>query len=200
MWGIYMAKELDKETSNVSDGQLSVGEISARLEQKAREKADRAKFDKDRYEQVKVLFEYTKFHIGLYTGLGSVAVALLSTKLVTVCSIPLYLSVLILAIAGFAGGIIASSMPEAETVEKFMECRTGPYNFPLCTGRCWTRIEHAAFWAAVIIGFIAFLVPPISQSKLLSSMQPGWGLCRLIEPLRTLTDAEKVSGREPARK
>jgi hypothetical protein len=88
------------------------------------------------------LFDYTKFHIGIYLSAGSGLVALLglSSKgnagglalaqlLAQLVGSPraLTISLLFMVIAGMAGGVIASSCTECVSYEDLWERRQGPF-------------------------------------------------------------------------
>lgn len=64
-------------------------------------------------DQLKLLFDYTKFHIGLYTTLTAAYIALMTSDYGKKFSTPNMYQVLgavvMFLVAGFAGGIIASS-------------------------------------------------------------------------------------------
>ena len=64
------------------------------------------------YERVKLLFEYTKFHIGVYLSLATLLVGIFSRgdkRLVFSFSL-LMVSVGIIVLAGFAGGTNVSRL------------------------------------------------------------------------------------------
>ena len=111
-------------------------------------------------EQVKLLFDYTKFHIGLYTGVITVLVAglnLRSTLRWPVEPTWLGISIIFIAVAGLAGGVIASSLPHFSTIGAFWDAEIGPFRSRLFRGETWTYIEHTAFWIGVISGLVALL-------------------------------------------
>jgi hypothetical protein len=117
-------------------------------------------------EKVKLLFEYTKFHIGLYTTLGTVFVGAVNFLkksdnflAVPFCSGYLWTAVALLALAGFSGGIIASTLPHHNTVGSFWVTPVGPFRTQLMAGQYWTYVEHTAFWASLVAAVLAFLLP-----------------------------------------
>ena len=117
------------------------------------------------YEKVKLLFDYTKYHIGIYTSLGTIAVAALGLHdnvTFKFCGLLLWLSIGFIAVAGLAGGIIASTLPEKNSLEQFFTQATGFWGVHFLSGRTWTRIEHTAFWVGLIAGLISFLMPELS--------------------------------------
>jgi hypothetical protein len=65
-------------------------------------------------EQLKLLFDYTKFHIGLYTTLGGALIAGLSSQFAhdsQWCRLFIGASLISLFVAGLAAGIVAASLP-----------------------------------------------------------------------------------------
>jgi hypothetical protein len=115
------------------------------------------------YEKVKLLFDYTKFHIGLYTTVAAAIIAFLNLKIFD--QAPrfspdlLWTSVLLIGLAGVAGGIIASTLPECKSLPSFFITRVGPGRLRLLTGRGWAHTEHWAFWFALASVIFAFWFP-----------------------------------------
>jgi hypothetical protein len=113
-------------------------------------------------DQVKLLFEYTKFHIGMYTTLATLFVALLGTeygKALRVRRWLIWVAVVFILMAGLAGGVIASTLPHRRTLDEFMHCGAGPYRLERVAGEWWTYIEHTTFWLAVLAVLLAFWFP-----------------------------------------
>jgi hypothetical protein len=114
---------------------------------------ERAKLD---YEQVKVLFDYTKFHIGVYTTLITIIVTGLYYLRITqgVNFKPnllfIYGSMVMFGIAGLSGGIIASTLPHHSSIKEFWKERIGPFRLRIMSGEFWTYCEHTAFWLGVV--------------------------------------------------
>jgi hypothetical protein len=80
------------------------------------------------------------------------------------CGLLLWFSIAFIAVAGLAGGVIASTLPEMDSLTGsggFFSQRTGPWGWkPLSmSGRAWTRVEHTAFWIALLVAVAAFIVP-----------------------------------------
>ena len=116
---------------------------------------------KNDFEKVKLLFDYTKYHIGIYTTLGTILVGALGLHdniTLKFCGLLLWLSIAFIGVAGLAGGIIASTLPESDSLTDFFRQKTGPWGRPLLSlsGRRWTMVEHTAFWAGLIIGVTSF--------------------------------------------
>jgi len=105
------------------------------------------------FENVKLLFEYTKFHIGLYTALITALIAALNFKTTLGWSVDagwVLTAVIFIGVAGLAGGVIASSLPHFSSLDAFWNAKLGPYRFKIFSGESWTYIEHTTFWLGVI--------------------------------------------------
>jgi hypothetical protein len=112
-------------------------------------------------EQVKLLFDYTKFHIGLYSTLAGLLIAAGGTfgsswqvkpRLVAAAFFSIVL-------AGLAGGVIASSLPYLVGGGDVYEKRTGPLFLNFVKVRHWTYLEHLSFWCAIVLIIAAFWQP-----------------------------------------
>lgn len=118
-------------------------------------------------EKLKLLFDYTKFHIGLYTTLGTGLTAVLAADFAKAWRINLWLlaiSILAIAVAGFAGGVVTSSLTQHTSHHDFWKKKTGPFRAEWWTGETFTYIEHTAFWIAVVAGLLAVVVGYLSPS------------------------------------
>src|SRR5215471_4806801 len=104
-------------------------------------------------EKLKLLFDYTKFHIGLYTTIATIFGALYATEgkahQLNFNSGLLLSSVIFLFIAGFAGGTIASSITTFSSHKEFWNARIGPMIFQVAKAEYWTYVEHLSFWIAM---------------------------------------------------
>ncbi|WP_315737970.1 hypothetical protein [Bradyrhizobium sp. SZCCHNR1093] len=112
------------------------------------------------FEQLKLLFDYTKFHIGLYATVATIFGGLYSAS----DKVPLkfnpfwlVLSIICIFMAGIAGGTIASSIPGYTSYAKFWSSKIGPFRSKLITAENWTYIEHSAFWLAVFLAFLSIM-------------------------------------------
>ena len=115
-------------------------------------------------EKLNRLFEYTKFHIGLYTAIVAVFAGLVGSKekIVFVFDIRwLIVAVVFMCVAGAAGGVLMSSMCHANSMSEFWNSRLGPLWFKWWRAETWTYIEHIAFWIAIACALIAFLMCPL---------------------------------------
>ncbi|HEX6273987.1 MAG TPA: hypothetical protein VFZ53_13155 [Polyangiaceae bacterium] len=114
-------------------------------------------------EKLKLLFDYTKFHIGVYITLGTALAGLVgaSTKieaLIVVNKSWLIAATALMALAGFAGGVLVSSMCEASGLAAFWAMSLGPFSLELMPARYWTYLEHTAFWLSLACAFVALNV------------------------------------------
>jgi hypothetical protein len=131
-------------------------------------------------ERLKTLFDYTKFHIGLYTTVGAAYIALMTSdygkKFLTPNKPLVILAVIALLIAGMAGGIIASSCCHETDFDKFMKTHLTPFakeeRLWAPTARHWTNIEHGAFWVAIIVAVLSFNIIPLGGIPLLTAEKP----------------------------
>ncbi len=109
------------------------------------------------FERIKLLFEYTKFHIGLYSSVAAAFLAL-TEYLDLKNSGPhlglILISIVLLILAGFFGGVIASSISiiKEEDIPLFFTMEIGPYDWKWFNTTTWIRWEHNFFWAGVLLG------------------------------------------------
>jgi hypothetical protein len=111
-------------------------------------------------KQLVRLYDYTKFHIGIYLSFAAGIAGLLGTekadwfvsKLVAVNTKPLAISLILMAMAGMCGGIVASSTIECKTFEDFWNKPQGPQFIPCLAfkGRIWAMFEHIFFWLSLL--------------------------------------------------
>ncbi len=125
------------------------------------------------FERLKLLFDYTKFHIGLYTTLVTLLIALISLgseELVFIQHIALAATTVCFVLAGACGGVIASNIPYFATLGEFQRTGFGPRwlwskkqataanlpnpgfaMFPILKGPTWASLEHLFFWLGILI-------------------------------------------------
>src|SRR5262249_11047240 len=113
-------------------------------------------------KSLELLFDYTKFHIGVYLTLAAAYVAVATVKvgeklLVEVNRTCLWIAVIAIAIAGLAGGVIASSITQCECMSaaKFLEQDIGPWSLRFWSAKTWTYIEHTSFWVGIIFALLS---------------------------------------------
>ena len=111
------------------------------------------------FEQLKLLFEYTKFHIGLYSTIialivGGIRFKVFILEKACVASF-IVIALFFLVFAGFAGGVIAGNIPTYSSIVKFRKTKIGPKKY--WTGEQWEEIEHVVFWVGVFFIFLALI-------------------------------------------
>jgi hypothetical protein len=108
--------------------------------------------------QLKNLLDYTIFHIGVYISLFSGLVAFLSFRKPTGTPYCLIMaSIVLFLLAGAAGGIIGSNIPNSSKWSDYSVKKLGPWGFKWLTYEYWAHIEHAAFWLAAFLGAIGLI-------------------------------------------
>jgi hypothetical protein len=119
------------------------------------------------FERLKLLFDYTKFHIGLYTTVATIFGGLIavSDKLPFKFH-PMFLlaSIIFICIAGAAGGTVASSIPGYSSYTTFWNATIGPFRIKKLKAEYWTYIEHTAFWIAVFLAVLS-IHPSVASLK-----------------------------------
>lgn len=117
-------------------------------------------------DQLKHLYDYTKFHIGMYTTLlagiiGLFATDSLNSEVYDHMISYLKYSVLLFFIAGMFGGLVASSIPFFSTFESFSKARLAPFSTNHKIGLpsiICTHLEHLVFWVGCFVAVIGLFV------------------------------------------
>jgi hypothetical protein len=105
------------------------------------------------------LLDYTKFHIGVYLSIGGGLIALIGSaskadEKAFLGSLigyhwALAVALVLMAVSGLAGGIVASCCTQFHTFEEVWNEKHGPHKFKVATGKTWAFIEHSTFWASL---------------------------------------------------
>jgi hypothetical protein len=107
------------------------------------------------------LYDYTKFHIGIYLSAAGGLAALISTaaesseKKTYIDSLigihwALAFSFAFMTLAGIAGAVVATATINSETYNDFLTEKHGAYGLKLFSGRRWVGIEHSCFWLSLV--------------------------------------------------
>jgi hypothetical protein len=116
-------------------------------------------------KKLELLYDHTKFHIGLCLILTSAYITLVTSKIGRKDTLPLlqptlaWIAVALFMVAGIAAGVIASSAIQSRSsgADDFLREKIGPWNTALLPARLWVHIEHSAFWLAVICAVLSFV-------------------------------------------
>jgi hypothetical protein len=117
-----------------------------------------------RVEQVDKLYDYTKFHIGLYTALITAVTTVLGLTATEQPGVErrdiapfLVVTLFFLVIAGMAGGVIGSTLSlDSEAVRN--DKKIGPLDKCWFTARTWAHLEHWAFWLGICSTILGVVV------------------------------------------
>ena len=105
------------------------------------------------FERLKLLHDYTKFHIGLYATLITALIALMgfgSEALRPELHFPLKFATVLFVFAGGCGGIVAASSVKFDSITTFRNTRIGPLGLRLLPGKAWATLEHVFFWTGIV--------------------------------------------------
>ena len=111
-------------------------------------------------KQLDRLYDYTKFHIGIYLSSAGGLAALISLvaegkvkqkDFATFVGMPGFLTVsfALMVLAGISGAIVATSTIESPTYEKFLTDKQGAYGIKPFVGKTWVTLEHGFFWLSL---------------------------------------------------
>jgi hypothetical protein len=129
------------------------------------EKIELSAMNAAKQKSLELLFDYTKFHIGLYLTLTAAYVVVATAKLgetPILTLIPEYFwpAVVAFMVAGLSGGVIASSITQttARSSAEFLLLSIGPWEVKAFhfRARIWTWIEHTAFWLGLVMAVLSF--------------------------------------------
>jgi hypothetical protein len=111
---------------------------------------------------LKLMMDYTLFHIGAYITLTTLLVALLGLEgfkqRAAGMKVFLLATLVCFVIAGICGGIVASNIPYFQNFEALKSANIGPFfSVPAWPMVCWTSLEHIAFWAGVFFALVGVI-------------------------------------------
>jgi len=107
------------------------------------------------------LYDYTKFHIGIYLSAAGGLAALISAAagsagrqayLASLVGAPwaLVTSFGFMVLAGVAGAVVATSAIESAQYVTFSTTKQGAYGLKPFSGKTWVTIEHGCFWLSLL--------------------------------------------------
>ena len=105
-------------------------------------------------EQLKLLMDYTKFHLALYASLVTGLTIWMELKPKTAGGNEFWalgFTMICFLIAGAAGGIIGSNIPEFSKFEDFRDAYIGMWRVRWKYDT-WSHIEHYSFWLGIVAG------------------------------------------------
>jgi hypothetical protein len=112
-------------------------------------------------DQLKLLSDYTLFHIGLYTTLITVLSSLVhfdlrlhNTSWLLGC---IAFTMACFLVAGASGGAIASNIPNYASFAEYDRAKLDVFGVPSFRYRTWAHIEHIAFWLGLVVSVVGFL-------------------------------------------
>ena len=115
-------------------------------------------------KKLELLYDHTKFHIGLSLILNSAYITLVTSKIGRKDVLPVlhptlaWIAVALFMVAGIAAGVIASSVIQSKSngADDFLRAKIGPWDSALLPAKQWVHIEHSSFWLAVICAMLSF--------------------------------------------
>jgi len=141
------------------------------------ESKELAQFEADlqaRAKSLEMLYDYTKFHIGVYLTLTASYITVVTLKVsregadvqfLSANQILMGLAIVCFLAAGVAAGVIASSITQCGggNSREFLQSEIGPWNAQRIhmPGLEWTFLEHTSFWIGILTATLSFFVPRI---------------------------------------
>ena len=116
-------------------------------------------------KKLELLYDYTKFHIGLYLIFTSGYITLATSKIGRKDALPIlqpalvWIAVFLFIVAGIAGGVVASGITQSKSngADDFLREKIGPWSTALFPARAWVYIQHTAFWLGLIFAVLSFV-------------------------------------------
>jgi len=116
-------------------------------------------------KKLELLYDHTKFHIGLCLILTSAYITLATSKITRKDVLPVlqptlaWTAVALFMVSGIAAGVVASSITQSRSngADDFLRAKIGPWDSALLPARVWVHIEHTALWLAVICAVLSFV-------------------------------------------
>jgi hypothetical protein len=162
--GLNLSSSKDDST-NEPIKKLQQNYLTERLGLTDLEKIEYGAIASSKQKSLELLYDYTKFHIGVYLTVAGVYVTAAFANFGGDPVLPLNLYFLGLAvfctmIAGFAGGVIVSSLTQWHSGSSydFLESSIGPWDWIRARrkARWWTYVEHTSFWIGLLSAGLSF--------------------------------------------
>jgi len=115
--------------------------------------------------QLKLLFEYSKFQIGLYTAVATVLAAAVAfdPAVFKLHRGLLALAMILMSLAGMAAGVIASRCAHFTSRRELWTTKIGPFRSSCLTGEYWTYLGDTCFGLALAAALLSALIGPGSR-------------------------------------
>jgi hypothetical protein len=116
-------------------------------------------------KKLELLYDHTKFYIGVYLILTSGYITLAMSKIGRKDALPIlqpalvWIAVVLFILAGTAGGVVASGITQSKSnsADDFLKENIGPWSTAIFPARAWVYIEHTAFWLGLICAVLSFV-------------------------------------------
>ncbi len=133
------------------------------------------------------MYDYTKFHIGIYLSAAGGLAALISiaaqnqSQLANILSLICFhwllgVAFLVMVLAGIAAAIVATSAIASTSYQDFSERPQGAFGCTPFTGKTWTTIAHGSFWGSLAALAFAVFTAPTVREWLRVPVWLGWSL------------------------
>jgi hypothetical protein len=110
-------------------------------------------------EQLKLLFAYSKFDIGLYTAVAMTFTGAIAFEpaVLRFHRGLLGLAVFFTCLAGMAAGIVARHCPHFVSWSDLWEAKIGPFRWRCLKGEYWAYLQHTCFGIALVAAVLSVL-------------------------------------------
>ena len=111
-------------------------------------------------EQLKLLFDYTKFDIGLYTTVATIFATAIAFEPAVFKFHRGFLALAVgfICLAGMAAGVIASRCAHFTSRRELWATKIGPFRWSCLKGEYWTYVQHTCFGIALVAAVLSVLI------------------------------------------
>jgi hypothetical protein len=111
-------------------------------------------------DQLKLLFDYSKFQIGLYSTFAIVLTGAMAFQPVVFRFHRgfMTLAVAFICLAGLAAGVIASRCAHFGSWNELWATKIGPFRWKCLEGEYWTYLQHVCFGLALAAAVLSLLL------------------------------------------